>query len=196
MRRTPRLVLAGVAAGGALAALLVGGPAAAAPTGPNTSECINAKAILGNAQTAQVSAQAAYNAAVKARDAALDAYNDAISNTNPDDDAAALAKLNQTKNDLLTTTLILEERVKAVTVAQTNVDKLCATVTVPGPTTTVTVPPTSTTTRPPAAAPSTIIKEKPSQTLVIEKPGTPTTIIDGQAPAPAPVQQFDLPVTH
>jgi hypothetical protein len=136
--RHPRTTLLGFAAGGALAlsAVLVA-PAYAGTTtpGPNSSECINAKIVLSNAQTAQAAAQAVYNTAVKNRDDALDIYNAALADSDPTNDATALAKLNNAKDALLTANLLLNERIKAVTAAQVKVDAACTT---PTPTTTPT----------------------------------------------------------
>lgn len=134
--RSTRLALAALASGAVLAAVLAT-PAAAAPavTGPNSSECINAKAVLSNAQTAQAAAQAAYNQAVKNRDDALDIYNAALADGDATNDAPALAKLNNAKDALLSANLILDERIKAVSAAQDKVDAACATVTpLPTPT--------------------------------------------------------------
>jgi excalibur calcium-binding domain-containing protein len=136
--RHPRTTLLGLAAGGALAlsaALVAPAYAGTTTPGPNSSECINAKIVLSNAQTAQAAAQAAYNTAVKNRDDALDVYNAALADSDPTNDATALAKLNNAKDALLTANLLLNERIKAVTAAQVKVDAACTT---PTPTTTPT----------------------------------------------------------
>lgn len=138
-----------LAMGMVLAAPATGAPQAAV-AGPNSSECINAKAVLSNAQTAQAAAQAVYNQAVKNRDDALDIYNAALADGNSANDAPALAKLNNAKDALLSTNLLLNERIKAVSAAQDKVDVACATVT---PTTTPT-PTTIPTTPPPVGIPA------------------------------------------
>jgi excalibur calcium-binding domain-containing protein len=141
--RHPRTTLLGLAAGGALAlsaALVAPAYAGISAPGPNSSECINAKAVLGNAQTAQAAAQAEYNQAVKNRDDALDEYNAAVSDGIPANDAPALAKLNNAKDALLRANLLLNERIKAVSAAQDKVNAACVTVTVTPPTTPVPPP--------------------------------------------------------
>jgi hypothetical protein len=140
--RHPRTTLFGLAAGGALAlsaALVAPAYAGTTTPGPNSSECIDAKIVLGNAQTAQAAAQATYNTAVKNRDDALDVYNAALADSDPTNDATALAKLNNAKDALLTANLLLDERIKAVTAAQVKVDAACTT---PTPTPTPTTTPT------------------------------------------------------
>lgn len=180
--------------------------------GPNSSECINAKAILANASTAQAAAQASYNTAVKNRDAALDAYNAALSDSDTANDASALAALNSAKDALLSTNLILNERIKAVSSAQTKVDEFCAVV-VPTPTPVPTTTPAPVGLPAPTPAPVIVYKYVNGQkckcvnggpcipvtptsapTVVVTAP-TQTLVAPPPVTAPSPVIIYPAPST-
>jgi excalibur calcium-binding domain-containing protein len=138
--RSPRLVLAGLASGALLTALLAV-PAYAAPvTGPNTTACINATTKLHNDQIAQAAAQTTYNAAHRTEVNAQNAYNAALADTDPTNDAADLAALNAATARANSAQTALTNAESVVGADQTRVNNLCAVVVTPDPTPPVGLP--------------------------------------------------------
>lgn len=178
MRRLRPVSLAAAAGGALVLTAALAGPALAADTGPNTSECINAKAVLAGTQTAQADAQAKYNKAVEDRDDALDAHNEALSDGIPGNEVATLADLNEANAAVLIANLLLNEREGATAAAQAEVDEKCAKpapapTSTPVPTPAPTNPPPTVVTPTPTPVPPTnvtIVRPAPDRNITIVNP--------------------------